>query len=220
MDDLFSVIFLFICRDFQGMWTSQILFLLWIRTQKHHTDQQTTFMQWQPRDLTILTLPFSILDSLCCNVDSTEAQPCPKDRSFQLSTNVCSIFFVCSEWESCFFSLTLLRTVRQMTQCQRGRFGGQQGLPGWPELLQLHSSISRRGRIKHLLPESDDLWSRVDYWIAFDGGPQSPWSSHCNTLCSTLTQSISILHLGIYCFLWHISAEDIDPWQYLQRKSS
>lgn len=51
----------------------------------------------------------------------------------------------------------MLRTVRQMTQCQRGRFGGQQGLPGWPELLQLHSSISRRRRIKHLLPESDDL---------------------------------------------------------------
>ena len=118
-----------------------------------------------------------------------EAQLCPKDRSFQLSTNVCSIFFVCSEWEWCFFSLTLLRTVRQMTQCQRGRFGGQQGLPGWPELLQLHSSISRRRRIKHLLPESDDLWSCVDYWIAFDGGPQSPWSSHCNNLCSTLTQA-------------------------------
>lgn len=62
LDDLFSVIFLFICCDFQGMWTSVDLpnpISFMNQTQKHHTDQQTTFMQWQPRDL---TLPFSILD--------------------------------------------------------------------------------------------------------------------------------------------------------------
>ncbi len=177
------------------------------QTQKHHSNQHTTLMQWQPRDLnSAIQHPWFASFAMSTPRKRSSAQR-TEAFNFQLY-NVCSIFFVCSEWEWCVSEEALAASLKGC-------------LAGGSCYSFIAAFLDAEGSNIYFQRESDDLWwNRVDYWIAFDGGPQSPWSSHCNNLCLTLTQSISILHLGIYCFLRHTSAEDIDPWQYLQRKSS